>query len=291
MALPLERLKNTAFTEQLMHKAVDDGSQIPVLSVTKPSALIQAVGYLKFNRMREVQKSVYCRGQSDIYSEFKPTLHRQVSNEGTQRGRGIKINTYLKKIKDNKEYMTAIPSYAHEAVLQHYGLRTRWLDVVDNIWVALWFACHKAITEGRHHEFLHFERRQKRKDGDFAFIYLIESANTPVPLNPGYFQDANSSTIDLRIACPSHFIRPHAQHGLLVRSLENPSAPSLDYGNLISGIVRIDLDDALDWLGNGYILSAHSLFPPPVYDFGYRELLNGLNPQDKVLGRIQHIGA
>ena len=36
------------------------------------------------------------------------------------------------------------------------------LDVVDNVWVALWFACHTAHSYGKHDEYLHFEKRVVR---------------------------------------------------------------------------------------------------------------------------------
>ncbi|GAA0468199.1 hypothetical protein Ade02nite_79030 [Paractinoplanes deccanensis] len=41
---------------------------------------------------------------------------------------------------------SGVPRYAAEPLLQHYGIRTRWLDLVGNIWSALWFACHHFTT-------------------------------------------------------------------------------------------------------------------------------------------------
>ena len=62
-----------------------------------------------------------------------------------------------------------------EPLLQHYGIQTTWLDLVDNIWIALWFSCYKATSTGR---YLSFEKRLKRKEGKsqrYAYIILISA--------------------------------------------------------------------------------------------------------------------
>jgi hypothetical protein len=96
--------------------------------------------------------------------------------------------------------------------------------------------------------------------------------------------------IDLRVAAPSTFLRPHAQTGLLVRQNGKIGAVTRDYKDMVAGIVRVSLDDALSWLGDGKLLSTHVLFPPPVYDFGYRDLLNfaPTPPSPHLLGRSSH---
>jgi hypothetical protein len=160
--------------------------------------------------------------------------------------------------------------------------------VIDNIWVALWFACHLAISSGSSKQYLHFERRSPAV-GEYAYILFLESAFFQSSQEePGHYLDGRSETIDLRVAAPSVFLRPHAQHGLLVRSLSKTAKPVLDFSSLIVGIIRIDLIAALDWLGNASTLSIHSLFPPSYYDTGYGELLNDISP-DRDLGAIHHI--
>ncbi|MDP9123357.1 MAG: FRG domain-containing protein, partial [Pseudomonadota bacterium] len=111
----------------------------------------------------------------------------------------------------------------------------------------------------------------------------------PLPGLPGRFRDARSETIDLRVAAPSHFVRPHAQHGLLVRKLSKAGNPVGDNWPLHVGTIRVRLEAALDWLGDATTLTAHSLFPPAYYDYGYRELLLGVRPTSKLLGSIQRV--
>ena len=55
--------------------------------------------------------------------------------------------------------------------------------------------------------------------------------------------------------------------------------------SLIRGIIRIDLEDALNWLGEGRILTTESMVPPPNYDAGYKLLLSSeaYNSEDPLI--------
>jgi len=167
--------------------------------------------------------------------------------------------------------------------------------VVDNVWVALWFACYEAKTVTRGSEqYMHFEKRIPRPhDKDqYAYVLLLESAFfDPVGGFPGHYKDNRSETIDLRVAAPSHFVRPHAQHGLLVRRLSNTELPLSDFGPMHVGTIRVNLASALDWLGSATTLTSHALFPPAYYDYGYRELLEFVKSENKILGFIHRVQA
>ena len=267
-----------------------------VYHVNKPFVLVQAAGYVKHIQAKKSNKSVFFRGQSELFSDLPPALYR--GPRMSQANRDEAMQTFLKKIRKTKYVLSAMDDHVQEPILQHYGMKTRWLDVVDNVWIALWFACHTAVAFGKNGQHLHFEKRVVRHtkpDERYAYILLIESAATPdVKTGPGCFKDSDSTTIDLRIAAPSHFVRPHAQHGLVVQYLgkvgRNGQTP-LDFSPLLAGIIRVDLADALDWLGSGELLNVHALFPPPPYDPGYQEILNKITTPDSLLGAIHHIGA
>jgi hypothetical protein len=77
----------------------------------------------------------------------------------------------------------------------------------------------------------------------------------------------------------------------LVRKRTVSDYRQIDYSGLLVGVVRVLLVDALGWLGDGSLLSTHSLFPPAQYDFGYRELLQGAASGNAHVGAIQHVGA
>lgn len=293
--MPIRKLPLDALTSQ--HASLIPLPEIGhnVYHVTKPHALIQAAGYLKYVRAKSSKKSVYFRGQQRIYPTIPPSLYRGLKVPKTRVKRDTEMNRLLNTIRSQKVIFRAVADHVREPLLQHYGLKTRWLDVVDNVWIALWFACHSAHAFGSHRQYLHFEKRVPRHlkaDERFAYILLLESASTPdSALGPGCFQDADSSTIDLRIAAPSQFVRPHAQHGLVVKALDSNGDAPLDFSRLLAGIIRVDLEDALEWLGSGDLLNVHALFPPPPYDFGYQEILNNLPVPNGTLGAIHHIGA
>lgn len=65
----------------------------------------------------------------------------------------------------------------------------------------------------------------------------------------------------------------------------------MDDAEFVAGVLRVSLRDALEWLGQGALVSIHSLFPPATYDFGYRELLNGAPTGNSTVGGIHVVGA
>ncbi|WP_425612974.1 FRG domain-containing protein [Xanthomonas rydalmerensis] len=219
-----------------------------------------------------------------------PTAFRGIS---TARGGSNAINRINGAIARFSRPLKATCDYAHEALLQHYGLRTTWIDLVDNIWVALWFACHSAKSVGPSGEYLHFERRVPRSDPSGKAYVLLVAADAVAPdsKRPGFYAGPNTELIDLRIAAPSVFVRPHAQHGLLMRKKGDAVRRPFDYSSQIRGILEIELVDALEWLGNSTALSTHSLFPPPSYDLGYGNLLAVGFQGAKNVGCVFHIGA
>jgi hypothetical protein len=174
---------------------------------------------------------------------------------------------------------------ATEALLQHYGVRTRWLDVVDNIWIALWFACHRQLAEGRHA--FHLRRSEAEEGQDAAaYIAVIETGPLRPTATSGYLMGDSLRLIDLRYAAPSVYLRPHAQHGLLVA----PAKLDNSDGTIpVTAYLEIALTDALQWLGTGAMTSSYVLFPPAARDEGFRRLLRAPEPPP-ILGNITYYG-
>jgi len=268
----------------------DAGSGLEVLHVDNSHALIQAAGYLKYTLANKKKKGVFFRGQNKLYSGLTPSLLRGVKDGAPNAKRRARLNEFLTQLDADKKVLRAVSPNCREALLQHYGIRTTWLDVVDNVWIALWFACHQALAKGWPEEYLHFEKRTPGVGPQYAYLLLLESAFfEPKDGQPGHYRDERSETIDLRVAAPSHFVRPHAQHGLLIRRLSKTGLPVSDCRPLIAGIIRTDLANAIGWMGNASTLVAHSIFPPAYYDSGYLELLKGVVPKHRDLGSIHRI--
>lgn len=269
----------------------DAASGQPVYHVNNPHLLVQSAGYLKHVLGKNGPCTVALRGQPKLYQTLKPSLYRNIKTQQAKHKRDIDLNEYLRKIRDGKHALGKVDEFVRAPLLQHYGIRTNWLDLVDNIWVALWFACHDAKNAGKFGQYLHFERRLSNKADEFAYILVLHvKTERADPTCPGLWEGDDTQLIDLRIAAPSHFVRPHAQHGLLVARTKH-DVSRMDYADLVVGKIRVQLSDALSWLGDGHLLTTRALFPPATYDYGYRELLDGRMPVSKTIGSIQHIGA
>lgn len=272
---------------------VVDASGKHVFHVRDPHALVQAAGYLKFNNGCGHGEGVYFRGETKLHGALSPTLFRGVSTQAGQSKRINILKKAIEKIRQDNRIFSSFPKIAHEPLLQHYGVRTSWIDLVDNVWVALWFACHQARTSGRLSEYLHFEIRSPHTEPNgHAYILLVavDQENNSYQ-SAGTHVGKNTELIDLRVTTPSIFLRPHAQHGLLFRVRGDNIRRPIDYGCQIRGILRIALHDALTWLGSGQMLGVHALFPPPYYDHGYNLLLDQRFPSNETIGTIAHVGS
>lgn len=264
-----------------------------VFHVRDPHALVQAAGYLKFKNGSGHGEGVYFRGETKLHGSLSPTLFRGVSTQAGQAKRINLLTKAIEEIRKGSNIFSSFPEAAHEALLQHYGFRTSWIDLVDNVWVALWFACHRARASGRLSEYLHFEIRSPHKEPNgHAYILLVAADHGKNTYqSAGVHVGKNTELIDLRVTAPSIFLRPHAQHGLLFRVRGGNVMRPIDYGSQIRGILRIALPDALAWLGSGQMLGVHALFPPPYYDYGYNLLLDQRFPGNKTVGAIAHVGS
>lgn len=261
--------KKTSDPVRVTYAATPSGD-IPVYEINSFHSLTQFIGFGKYMN-REVG-NVYLRGQTSLYSgNLPPSALRSPSINYAQRVSLYKkhINESLAQTKNFKDRDNLII----EPMLQHYGIRTYWLDIVDNVWVALWFAVHKTnskIIDGR--EYIHiFEN-----DGDqYGYIFLIGSDATKEDANkPGVYVGKQTTLVDLRKAVPSYFLRPHAQHALMLKKNSSELSDYADYSDHIVAIAKISVSNALKWIGQTGLLSVQSLFPPPYYDTGYEQLLN-----------------
>src|SRR5260221_1357448 len=169
------------------------------LQISDPHSLVQAAGYLK-HRCAIDGESVYFRGQSATYNSLTPSLFRGISDtQGAQAVRASAKNQFLQQVITRSSIFQKFHPIAHEPLLQHYGLQTTWMDLVDNIWVALWFACHRAHSSGKGGQYLHFERRNPFEDPTgTAFIILVGTEISPSGV-PGFHKGATTETVDLRI--------------------------------------------------------------------------------------------
>ena len=276
---------------------MDGAWNTEVFHVNTPHALTRAAGHLKYNSGRDGYRILF-RGQDRIYDGLSPSLYRNLKRQEALCAANHNIDAAMKDLVCKASLghgggdVSNVPDYAREGLLQHYGLKTRWLDLVDNIWVALWFACYQMKISDYKKQFAHFEKRDAGIEvSGYSYILLIRAGSATASAEcPGLFEGTSDSLLDLRVATPSLFLRPHAQHALVFRVKDAGGSITYDYRDSIAGVIRVRLSDALSWLGHGGFIGCHAFFPPPFYDIGYRHLLDCGYTGNAETGHIHYIG-
>lgn len=271
---------------------------IPVVEAKSFHRLNQIVGYAK--HVNGEDGNIYFRGQSNIYTSCIPSLLRSSDKTklfpkiGTLNKKIERLSAFKKSAKSQVSLLSKMNDVFIEPLMQHYGINTRWLDLVDNIWVAIWFGLHeynsvqsKKVVNQENPFTRDYVHVTKRKDG-YMYLLLIHSDANQSKI-PGYFLGKETKLVDLRIGCPPAFLRPHSQHGLLAFS-RSAKFEEHDFYKRTVGIVKIAVQDAWEWLGGGNLLTHANMYPSPIYDYGYRFLLDVLavkNEDRKTLGTIK----
>jgi hypothetical protein len=220
----------------------------PFLRIDHPIVLARFISFVKA-RCANQNADVYLRGQNADFGRMLPGLYRGAQSS---RERDLRWTAY-QKLLDLLLAEITLNRFRRDnpgALLQHYGLRTPWLDVVDNIYVALWFARHAAVVTPAG---LRFRRRSKGQ----GWIYLV---STTAPTRPAL------RCVDLRKQHSSLSVRPHVQHGLSLarqRDSANPRYGS-DLTHYLVGRVRFELTS--EWRLQGPLSSARYMFPSPDFD-------------------------
>ncbi len=288
MVVPLKSNLSIPGTRFRSFYTFDCGNTVAVYDVTSIYGLNQLIGHTKFNN-KEYGEVLY-RGETKLHSGLVPSLFRGC--KGTTRWDQVSplVNKILKS-DEIKNAMNAggdhkLARHKAEGMLQHYGIQTRFIDLVDNHWVALWMGLNKCCETKKIQHYYHYERRRiplvelvtgkPIKDEDlYQYILMLALPKSVNPPIDGIELTDEFVKIDLRQALPSVFLRPHSQHGLVARKKVNPSKYAKDYdmATQVIGILRIRIDFADQWLGNGQLLSQDNLFPNAMNDYGYDLLL------------------
>lgn len=131
--------------------------KVPVYEVTTVHGLNQMVGYVKHTNAND--GTVLYRGQARLYEKLIPSILHENPTEAELKTRSQKLSNYVEKIaaddrmgkllhfdkSTDSRYFYKL--YVIESMLQHYGLRTRFQDFVDNHWTALWFGLYELKQE------------------------------------------------------------------------------------------------------------------------------------------------
>lgn len=272
-------------------------SEIPLWEVWDVYGFNKIIGHAKY--INRNYGKVLFRGQTNIYSSFRPSAYRRSSKlqSGSYRSlskaqidkilqKNISILQNDKGNGNNKKstIVTFINSKEHEvleAILQHYCYKTRFIDVVDNQWIALWFASHRKIEDNK----LHLIQGSSKTDyecdyytysnEEYSYVYLLAVPDEKGLLKKrgGVENGRRHCLVDIRRACPSVILRPHMQHGLVVGYYDKCSKFKVDYAEQLIAIIRIKTEKCIEWLKGDKTLTAEALFPNPGYDKMYEMIL------------------
>lgn len=239
---------------------------IPLFEVKDVFAFTKLIGHAKF--INNQYSEVLYRGQSQLYfgngdnqtqnqgqkpSAYRGDIHKDEVDARVEEQ--LKLLLEDNRLEDfvhfNKNYQGEA-KYLWEAMLQHYEAKTRFLDVVDNHWIALWFACHRYDDK---------TRRYKRSKRDYSYVFVFALPTQSVTQNSGLLVNEQCIIADFRQACPSTVLRPHMQHAKLFALLDENKQYREDYACNLVCVIQIRTDLCLDWLGDTMLLTDESLFP------------------------------
>jgi len=184
---------------------------------------------------------VLMRGQTDNYPGMVPAIFRR-PNDAIDHGVLLKAEknfaaAVATELRNNRRF--ARDDLA--ALLQHYGYKTTWLDVVDNLWTAVWFATHSIRPKCA----------ESKKPSGWIYFLVCEAAGS------------GCRCIDLRLAHHGLSVRVHTQHGWSLRAVDEDLCDDLN--RWVVACVEFPIDRRW-WQGCGYMLSPAFLFPPASLD-------------------------
>ncbi len=218
---------------------------------------------------------IFMRGQTDDHKGMVPSIFREIQNKDEYSKRCNAYNAlgkYIKQIAKAKRFEGEVGN----AILQHYGVKTSWLDLVDNIFIALWFACWERVEHEDGYKF------QIRKPSDFGWVYFLQfdfSESNPDDIVIG----SETKYCDLRSSTTSLVLRAHTQHGIF-GTLNHPESSNYDMNKLVVATVKFPINKFVSFVNRHEIITPKYMFPSDYYDNTYK-LLHRL----KIKGLIKRV--
>lgn len=207
-------------------------------------ALNLVTGIIRYT-LRNTNTKVFYRGQERDW-DLIPSLYRNSKNEAEAITAENKLSRILEIAKIH--FDPEGTDDEREALAQHYGLHTRWIDILDNIQSALWFAYDRTYA---------IPTRAEQYDEDVGYIYILAFPDDP----------SKVKILDLRQK-PSQFLRPHVQQAYSLST----SSPRKELGKLSAyNVVTLLIPRSLLklWCNYENIPSCY-MYPNNVTDAGLR---------------------
>jgi len=227
--------------------------------VKDPMLFAGLAGEIKHQFNISNNRQVFLRGQPTDYPGMIPSLFRNLVEGNLMQRRQAYEELVANVYKD-------IPRFRFKgeiggAILQHYGVNTPWLDLVDNIFIALWFACWK--RNGDESSFTYSLQR----DG-FGWVYFLEFPYGIPDIQNGIISDDVARWCDLRAARTSLVLRAHVQHGIFGARNDYPS---YDLNQFVVAAIKFPIKEFANLTKS---IKPNFMFPSDRYDKTYKLLHN-----------------
>lgn len=235
---------------------VEHSGNSTFLSLACPTTL---AAFFAFCNGRSAGTTIYLRGCTKNYDTAYPSLFRELPDTGFTKER-------LKRWRAYQYVLHSLRNLTRRrwrrknlgAVLQHYGIRTPWLDVVRNLYYAVWFATHETLDCGLggvvqpavyDYGWISFFRRR------------VPSMSTLLTLN------------DISALHSSTHLRPHTQHGAsLAMQSDDAKTPNQFQEFNRFRVAQVRIPNNMDWKFSGQMGSADFMFPSRDLDDSFRRL-------------------
>ena len=274
-----EQFKCSYYRDDNSVELLSSGGERECIHLESPIILTSFVAFCSNSR-----RKVFLRGETECFPHSVPSLFR--NSDGTQcsddelRKRWSAFQCFRKELRklDGKRWKMKNLG----AVLQHYGIRTPWLDVVHNIYTAVWFATHD-LRRGHcesHKDYTsscQFCRKlgsrgfAKRSCRDYGWISLYAEHPTCTAERP--CSNRKLTAQDIPCDQSSRHLRPHAQQALSVAMQGDKNReplPRQDFDDF--RIAHVRFPNSEEWRLDAYMFSTGFLFPPREQDDSLRQL-------------------
>lgn len=217
----------------------------PYLEIDHPGGVARLVGEAK----KQVHpERVFLRGQVEHHNAMLPSLFRLGNtNATTVREAEQELTERIRR----SIHVSRFDKPDLPALLQHYGFRTSWLDAVDNLFVAAWFATNRVLTGSD--SFIEITAPPT----PYGWLFLIATSPGPNGLQH----------VDLRVEHHPLSSRPHVQHGISITGLDPAGC---DVREFVIATVRFPIKG---YTTAGALFESSFLFPGPETDHTLRLLI------------------
>ncbi|MBG9544614.1 hypothetical protein ABE29_18100 [Cytobacillus firmus] len=186
--------------------------------------------------IRQAERNNYFRGENQIFSKSVPSLIRKLNQYNSESDKELyklvadmriaEFGMFLFEFDFVKNWAARYSDVLFEALAQHYGLETNWLDITNDFNVALFFAtCYYDGTEKRWKP-LTKEMTEKSEGTKYGMIFHIPQWQVSIQSMfniAGQYSSSEDEKILINDVLPigfQPFMRCHMQHGYGIKMMD-----------------------------------------------------------------------